>query len=102
MAGVRRSVSTTTVYRHAARNLKYAAVAFLAGFAFLLAMFDDSLLLGGVGFGVMLAAAVFFETNLRRAGKAGWREWTDTVNAAGLKDALTSFNQRARDRFKRD
>jgi hypothetical protein len=97
-----REVSTTTVYRHAGRNLKYAGTGFIAGFVFLLAMFDDSLLLGGVGFGVMLAAAVFFERNLRRMGKAGWRDWSESVSAAGLKDAFASFNQRARDRFKRE
>lgn len=97
-----REVSTTTVYKHAGRNLKYATVTFLAGFVFLLLMFDVSLLLGGLGFGIMLASAVFFERNLRRMGKAGWRDWTDSMKASGLRDALGSFNQRARDRFKRD
>jgi len=94
--------ASTSVYRHAGRNLKWAALAFVAGLAFMVVTFAGSTLLGIVGFLVMLAAALAFERNLRRMGKAGWRQWTDSMRAAGVKDAFGSAQQRVRDRFKRD
>jgi hypothetical protein len=97
-----REVSSTTVYRHAGRNLKYAALGFVAGFVLMLATFTTSWILGGIGVLVMLAAAVAFERNLRRMGKAGWREWTESVSAGNLRSSIGGAGQRMRDRFRRD
>jgi hypothetical protein len=97
-----RDVTSTTVYRHAGRNLKWAGVSFIAGFALMLATFTASVLLGGLGVLVMLASAVFFERNLRRMGKAGWREWTDNVRPNGLRTSIGGAGQRVRERFRRD
>lgn len=97
-----REVTSTTVYRHAGRNLKYAAMAFIGGFILMLATFTASWISGGVGVLVMFAAAVSFERNLRRMGKAGWREWTDSVSAGNLRTSIGGAGQRVRDRFRRD
>ena len=63
-----RGVEQTTLYRHAGRNLKWAAVGFIAGFALLVLAFASSLILGFIGFLAMLACAFFFERNLRVMG----------------------------------
>jgi len=94
--------ASTTVYRHAGRNLKWAALAFVGGLVFMVLTFAGNTVLGILGFLVMLAAALGFERNLRRMGKAGWQQWTDSMKAATMKDALGSAQQRVRDRFKRE
>jgi hypothetical protein len=94
--------ASTTVYRHAGRNLKWAALGFFAGLVFMVLTFASSTILGIVGFLVMLGAALAFERNLRRMGKAGWRQWTDSMRAAGMKDALGSAQRKVRERFKRE
>lgn len=97
-----REVSSTTIYRHAGRNLKWAAAGFLAGLVLLVLTYRASILLGGAGFLAMLASAFVFERNLRKMGKAGWRDWSEQVRSGGLKDRFDGAGQRVRDRFKRD
>ena len=94
--------ASTTVYRHAGRNLKWATLGFFVGLVFMVLTFASSTPLGIVGFLVMLGAALAFERNLRRMGKAGWRQWTDSMRAAGMKDALGNAQAKVRERFKRD
>jgi hypothetical protein len=96
-----REVSSTTVYRHAGRNLKYAAAGFVAGFVLMLLTVTDSIVLGGAGVLVMLVSIVFFERNLRRMGRAGWRQWTSGVHAGNLRTSVGGVGQRLRDRFRR-
>ena len=97
-----REVSSTTLYRHAGRNLKWATLGFIGGLVFMLLTFTRSPVLGGVGFLVMLGSAIAFERNLRKMGKAGWRQWTRSVGASGVRDYFGNAQQRVRDRFKRD
>ena len=66
-----REVSSYTVYRHALRNIKWALVGFIAGLVLLIATLSTSFLLAFVGFLVMLGAAMLFERNARRLGRAG-------------------------------
>ena len=47
-------VSETTLYRHASRNIKWAALGFVVGFVVLLTSFASSLFFGFVGFLAML------------------------------------------------
>jgi hypothetical protein len=94
-------VSSTTLYRVAGRNLKWLAVGFLAGLVILLASFASSVVLGGLGFLIMLACAFFFERNLRKMGKAGWASFTSSVRAGGLAGGFGKAGKRMRDRFKR-
>ena len=97
-----REVSSTTLYRHAGRNLKWATLGFIGGLVFMMLTFTASTWLGVVGFLAMLGSAIAFERNLRKMGKAGWRQWTQTVGASGMRDYFGNAQQRVRDRFKRD
>ena len=95
-------VSSTTIYRHAGRNLKWAALGFVVGVAFMVLMLSVSFWLAFAGFLVMLACAIVFEENLRKMGRAGWQQWTDSMRAAGVRDYFGSAGKRVRERFKRD
>ena len=97
-----RGVSETTLYRHAGRNLKYAGLGFVAGMVLLVVSFASSLLLGMVGFLAMLGSAFVFERNLRKMGKAGWEQVTQSVRDKGIGDMLGNTRNRLRDRFRRD
>lgn len=97
-----REVSSTTIYRHAGRNLKWAAVGFVAGLALMLTTFTTSVLLAFAGFLAMLGSAIFFERNLRKMGRAGWNQWTETMRSNGVKERFGTVGDRVRDRFKRD
>ena len=97
-----REVSSTTLYRHAGRNLKWAALGLLGGLVFMVMTFTTSTVLGVIGFLAMLGSALAFERNLRKMGKAGWREWTESVGAAGMRDYFSNTQAKMKDRFKRD
>ena len=97
-----REVSSTTLYRHAGRNLKWAALGFLGGLVFLVLTFTQSMWLGAIGFLAMLGSSIFFYDNLRKMGRAGWRQWTQSVGTSGVRDYFGSAQQRVRERFKRD
>ncbi len=97
-----REVGKTTLYRHAGRNLKWAAAGFFCGFVLLIVAFASSLLLGFAGFLVMLASAVVFERNLRKMGRAGWQQMTGTMKANNLRGSLGDAGKRLRKKFKRE
>ena len=97
-----REVGSTTLYRHAGRNLKWAAAGFIAGFALLIFSFASSLVLGFAGFLVMLICAFVFERNLRKMGKAGWQSMTETMRAGNLREYFGDAGNRIRRRFKRE
>jgi hypothetical protein len=97
-----REVTSTTLYRHAGRNLKWAALGFVGGLAFMVLTFTTSTVLGVVGFLAMLGSAIAFERNLRKMGKAGWRQWTQSVGANGMRDYFGNTSAKLKDRFKRD
>ena len=96
-----RGVSTTTLYSHAGRNLKWATLGFVAGLVLMLASFAANLLLGFAGFVVMLVCAVVFERNLRKMGKAGWHSMRGSVRAGGLRKSVGDVRRRLRSRFKK-
>jgi hypothetical protein len=77
------------------------ALGFIAGLVLLLFTFASSLLLGGLGFVVMLASAFFFERNLRKMGQVGWADLTKSLRAGGLTIAFGKAGKRMRERFKR-
>jgi hypothetical protein len=97
-----REVTSTTLYRHAGRNLKWAALGVVGGLVFMFITFTTSPVLGGIGFLVMLGSALAFERNLRKMGKAGWRQWTQSVGASGVRDYFGNTSAKLKDRFKRD
>jgi hypothetical protein len=96
-----REVGSTTIYRHAGRNLKWAGLGFVAGMV-LMVLTVTSVLVAFTGFLIMLGSAIFFERNLRKMGRAGWRQWTETMRTAGVRDRVGSVGDRMRERFKRD
>ena len=98
-----RGVSQTTLYRHAGRNSKWAALGIVGGLVLLVTTFATSLPLGMAGFLIMLASAFILERNLRKMGKAGWQQVTQNVRDRGLPNAFGSTRNRLRERFqKRD
>lgn len=97
-----RDIADTTIYSHAARNLKWAVLGFLVGTAMLVLTLATHFLLAFGGFLVMLVSALAIERNARRMGKAGLEQLARSMRAAGLRDAFGSANQRMRDRFRRD
>lgn len=97
-----REVGQTTLYRHAGRSLRWAALGFLAGFALLVLAFAKSLLLGFAGFLVMLASAIVFERNLRRMGRAGWQQMSSVLRNRSMKTQLGDIGGRMRKRFRPD
>lgn len=97
-----REVAKTTVYRHAGRNLKWAALGFFFGFALLIAAFTFNQVLGFAGFLVMLGCAFVFERNLRKMGRAGWKQVSESVKVSNFRDALGDAGKKLRKRFKKD
>ena len=95
-----REVAKTTVYRHAGRNLKWAGLGFFVGFAVLVASFAYNLILGFVGFAVMLACAFIFERNLRKMGRAGWKQVTGNLKPAQVKEQFGDVGKRLKKRLK--
>ncbi len=94
-------VRSKTVYRHAGRYCKWAALGFVGGLVLLVLSFSTSLVAGFMGFLVMLGSAVVFERNFRRVGRAGWADLTRSARARGIAEAMGDTRRRLRERFKR-
>ncbi len=99
-----RGVGKTTLYRHAGRNLKWTTLGFLVGFGVLVGSFatSPSLFLGFVGFAVMLACAFVFERNLRKMGKAGWKQVAGSLKTTQVKEQMGDVGKRLKKRFRRE
>jgi hypothetical protein len=98
-------VRSETVYRHAGRYCKWAAVTFVLGVVILVAFYSKSVVAGFVGVVIMFASAVWFERNLRRMGKAGWHDLTrpkdgDAGAGDGGSSAIEGAVSGARDWFR--
>lgn len=94
-------VSETTLYRHAARSIKWGVLGFLAGFVILVVSFASSLVLGFAGFLAMLACAFVVERNVRKLGRAGLESLTLQMRGARVRGLLGDAGQNFRRRFKR-
>lgn len=98
-----REVTETTVYKHALRNIKWAAFGLFLGVVLvvvMLAFFSFVFAFGG--FLVMLVSLLFLERNARRIGRAGWEEITRAMRRQGLRGVMGGASSRMRDRFERD
>jgi hypothetical protein len=102
-------VRSETVYRHAGRYCKWAALGFLVGIAILVGFYPHSVAVGFLGVALMFVSAVVFERNLRRMGKAGWHDLTRSLqrdrgpdDQAGLEGAMDNARTWLRTRFRRD
>jgi hypothetical protein len=96
-----RDIADTTVYTHAYRNLKWSLLGFVLGLVALILTLGTSYLLAFGGFLIMLVSALAVERNARRLGKAGMQQMTQSMKAAGLRDALGNTSSRLKDRLKR-
>ncbi len=102
-------VRSETVYRHAGRYCKWAAVTFVLGVVILVAFYSKSVLAGFVGVVIMFASAVWFERNLRRMGRAGWHDLTRSKDgeprtggaSSGIEGAVSGARDWFRTRFHR-
>ena len=92
-------VREETVYKHAGRNCKWSALTFILGLAITVLTFSISVLLGALGFVVMLASAVIFERNLRRLGKAGWADLTSQKQTSKASAGAKDLGNKLRKRF---
>ena len=97
-----REVASTTLYSHAFRSLKLAAVGFVFGCIVMVATLGISFMLAFVGFLVMLASALVFVRSARALGRAGLEQMTQSMRSAGLRDYFGTTSQRMRDRFRND
>ena len=99
-----RGVGKTTLYRHGLRRLKLAGLIFVVGLALLvwMLMLGNFVLAFVLGAGPMFGAALLFESNLRKLGRAGIQQVTASMKATGIRDAFGGVGRRARERMRRD
>src|SRR5215208_112392 len=97
-----REVASTTVYTHALRNLKLATALFVVGVVAMVWLLGTHAVLSFGGFLVMLLAALIFERNARRLGKAGMQQITQNFRGGSVRDYFGAQGQRMRDRMRRD
>jgi hypothetical protein len=95
-------VSDTTLYRHAARMIKWAVAGFIAGLLILLFTFTTVLALGVVGFLIMLFCLLVIERNVRKMGRAGLESLTGSMRGGALKGVFGETGRRWRERWNRD
>jgi len=97
-----REVASTTVYTHALRNLKLATLLFVVGVVGMVWLLGTHPVLAFGGFLVMLAAALVFERNARRLGKAGVQQITQNLRGGSVREYFGAQGQRMRDRMRRE
>jgi hypothetical protein len=97
-----KEIADSTVYRHAARNLKWAIFGFVVGTAILLGTLHISFALAFVGFLVLLGCTLSIVRDLRRMGKAGINQLSSSVKDGSVRNLFGSTGQRMRERFQRD
>lgn len=100
-----REVGSTTVYSHAARNLRWAVAGFFVGLLVMVFTLSISFWLAFVGFGIMLAAALFFEQNMRRLGRAGLQQFSQAMRSGSFRGVIGNREtpgRGLRDRLRRE
>lgn len=100
--GLVQQVSETTLYRHAARSIKWAIVGFIVGLGVLLATFTKVLVLGFGGFLIMLVSLLVIERNARKLGRAGMDTLTTSFREGSIGGLVGNSSRWWRDRFRRD
>jgi hypothetical protein len=94
-------VSDTTLYRHSARMIKWAALGLVAGLALLVVTFTSVLPLAVGGFLIMLFCLLVIEHHVRKMGRAGLESLT-AARGGALKGMFGNAGKRWRDRWQRD
>ena len=100
--GLVEQVSRTTLYRHAARMIRWAALGVLAGLVLLIVTFAEYTPVALVGFLIMLGCLLVIERNVRKLGRAGMQTltggWRDS---GGLRGVFGEQGRAWRERFRR-
>jgi len=94
-------VSDTTLYRHAARMIRWAVLGFIFGLVLMLVTFATVLILGIIGFLIMLFCLLVIERNARKMGRAGLESITGSMRSSSLKGAFSDAGDRWRERWQR-
>jgi hypothetical protein len=94
-------VSDTTLYRHATRMIKWSVLGFVLGLVLLVLTFTEVLLLGVLGFLVMLGCLLVIERNVRKLGKAGIDSLTSSMRGGSLGGFFGDAGKRWRERWQR-
>jgi len=96
-------VSRTTLYRHSARMIRWAALGLLGGLVLLVFTFASHVWVGAIGFAVMLGCSLVIERHVRKLGRAGLETLTGGLRAqGGLRGMFGERGRQWRDRFRRD
>jgi hypothetical protein len=101
--GLVEQVSRTTLYRHSARMIRWAALGFVLGLVMLVLTFARYPLMGVLGFFVMLGCLLQIERHVRKLGKAGMETLTSGWRGPGGMRGVFGEKGRAwRERFRRN
>jgi len=101
--GLVEQVSRTTLYRHSARVIRWAALGLLGGLILLVLTFASNVWIGAIGFAIMLACSLVIERHARKLGRAGLDSLTGGWHAqGGLRGMFGERGRQWRDRFRRD
>ena len=82
----------------AAKGAKWSILGFIAGFVLLAATFRFSIVLGALGYVLMLVCALLFAQHVRHAGSSPART-PRRLRSNGLSDELSEMRRRMRSRF---
>ncbi len=95
-------LENTTLWRHALRQMKWATLVFFLGVVVLVVALAtaSSFFIAFGGFVVMLVAALWFERNTSRLGRAGWQYLRTHAGDRGIRGYLANQQDRLRDRFR--
>jgi hypothetical protein len=72
-------VSHERADRRAGRRCRWGLLWFAGGLALLLATFSTSLVLGALGFLIMLGSSIYVERHVRLVARAGWAELSGSI-----------------------
>lgn len=96
-------VSKTTIYRHSARVIRWAALGFVGGLVLLVLTFAANVWVGALGFAVMLACSLVIERQARTMGRAGVQSLSGGRPIGGnLRGAIGDQGRSWRERFRRE
>jgi hypothetical protein len=100
--GLVEQVSRTTLYRHAARMIRWSAFGVLVGLILLMATFNHTQIGGGIGFLIMLGCLLVIERNVRKHGRAGMQTLSGGLrDSGGLRGIFGEQGRAWRERFRR-
>jgi hypothetical protein len=98
-----RQVGSTTVYSAGLRGVRWSIFGLVVGLGALLALLQVQVFLSfAVGFGLMLISAWYLERSIRRLGRTGIEQVTQSVRGHSLRTYLNNASERARERMRRD